>query len=155
MKEFRRASDNHRRVEFKPRTKFIPDDKDKVSEWKYLPPSHESYCFGCQTRKEVIGTIIKICGKCFNRLNPEIVLNVVGKEFLTCCSICLRFPKRTHDYNILKLNVRLCKSCFERKAHNDNYILKKGEWNVNPTYLEIVKWAKSEHIPLPHITGGV
>lgn len=149
MKVFRRSSDNHRRVEFEQRSK--PDyenDPGQKNEWSRMRKDGESYCFSCNKFSECYPAILKVCAKCYNDLVKEIIIKEIRPIVMACCSICLRFPPRIRDFHLVEVNARLCKTCYRRFAMNEEYIRKKGETNICPTYLELVKICRDDHIPL-------
>lgn len=154
-KIYRRSEDNHIRKAM-PNTCRINTDKDPTqkSEWTKLEKSHEGYCLSCESRTEVMGYIIPVCAHCFEDLHKAKILSVVGADYYSLCSICLRFPSlRNREFTGVRINARLCNKCYRRHMKNQEWVRKTGEFNVNPLYLDLIKICKQDHIPLSRVFG--
>lgn len=99
------------------------------NEYTHVSKNGESLCFFCEEYKLTTPRIYPVCFDCFfNKVNREAVLKAKGVDTDGVCAACGDWCRITHVWNIIKLNVRVCKSCRHRIYHNRENIGPKPQY---------------------------
>ena len=121
--------------------KFRPANDMQKHEWRRLQAGHThidgnaiGLCYLHHGMEHVMPTNLDVCVDCALKKGKEAVLKMVNATYTDYCYVCGTYRRKHPEYNLLTLNVRLCRKCAAKVARKSVELRSVGVYEKHPMY---------------------